>query len=659
LCAALLGLGCLFVLYQYDEYIEIEVFERDRLSIQAKIIDELAEARLKAIYLTLDEIRRDESLWHINDQGKTHYGHLKIFSQALLGVRTLSILDIKGKVIASSQTSLIGEDLSGRQYFQNAQKNFDPSMLYVSRPLRTIRGAFAIILARALIGPNGEFAGVVSASLEPGYFERLLDSVRYSTDMFSAIVHGEGELFAVVPRREGMSELNLARPGTMFSRHLGGGLETSVIKGIVYATGDERIAAWRTIRPVDINMDQPLVAVVSRNLSDLYSIWRRDTSQQGALFVIICFISFISLSFYQKRQKQILRLVGIIETASDAIISAELNGVISSWNLGAETLFGYTADEIIGRSIHLLLREDQAEIELQILAQVKEGRAISQLETVQITKNGSQIDVTTTYSPLRDNAGCVVGISMITSDITERKSMERELYHRSLELTRSNEDLEQFAYVASHDLQEPLRMMASYVELLAKRYGGAFDERADKYIRYTVEGAKRMQELIDDLLAYSRIGTHGTSFQKTDCTKLVETIIKDLAISIRDAEAKIEVANPLPIVNADPSQLRQVFQNIISNAIKFHGADKPYIRIHAESNNNEHIFTVEDNGIGIDKEFYVRVFVIFQHLHGRDAYPGTGIGLAIAKRIVERHGGRIWVESQPGKGSKFRFSIFS
>jgi light-regulated signal transduction histidine kinase (bacteriophytochrome) len=168
-----------------------------------------------------------------------------------------------------------------------------------------------------------------------------------------------------------------------------------------------------------------------------------------------------------------------------------------------------------------------------------------------------------------------------------------------------------------------------------------------------------MQELIDDLLAYSRIGTHGTSFQKTDCTKLVETIIKDLAISIRDAEAKIEVANPLPIVNADPSQLRQVFQNIISNAIKFHGADKPYIRIHAESNNNEHIFTVEDNGIGIDKEFYVRVFVIFQHLHGRDAYPGTGIGLAIAKRIVERHGGRIWVESQPGKGSKFRFSIFS
>lgn len=247
-------------------------------------------------------------------------------------------------------------------------------------------------------------------------------------------------------------------------------------------------------------------------------------------------------------------------------------------------------------------------------------------------------------------------IAAFILDITERRQAEKVVQTIAEDLRRSNEELEQFAYVASHDLQEPLRMVTSYMQLLAERYQGKLDQDADEFIGYAVDGAKRMQNLINDLLAYSRIGTRGNPFAQVSIEKLLEDALKDLQIVIEESGAEI-THDPLPELNADPMQLSAVLQNLLSNAIKYRSAEPPRIHVGARKEGNEWIFSVRDNGIGINPRFAERIFVIFQRLNPPGKYPGTGIGLAICKRIIQRHGGRIWVESAPGQGATFYFTI--
>ena len=246
--------------------------------------------------------------------------------------------------------------------------------------------------------------------------------------------------------------------------------------------------------------------------------------------------------------------------------------------------------------------------------------------------------------------------TLLKKEIAERKQAEEKLKRYASELERSNQELQQFAYVASHDLQEPLRMVASYTQLLAKRYKGKLDSDADEFIAYAVDGATRMQALINDLLTYSRVGTKGKDFKPIDCKTVLERTLDNLKKAVEESRAELTY-EPLPTVMADDVQLGQLFQNLIGNAIKFRSEESPHIHISAERNEDKWIFSVGDNGIGIDPEFTERIFIIFQRLHKRRDYPGTGIGLAVCKKIVERHGGRIWVESKPEKGSTFYFTI--
>ena len=240
--------------------------------------------------------------------------------------------------------------------------------------------------------------------------------------------------------------------------------------------------------------------------------------------------------------------------------------------------------------------------------------------------------------------------------VIEEKRLRDENRRTQEELARSNRDLEQFAYVASHDLQEPLRMVAMYTQLLAERYQGKLDASADKYIHYAVDGALRMQALVQDLLAFSRVGRMGTDHQEIESLDVVEIALKNLQSAIQESAAKISRGD-LPVIVADRTQMVQLFQNLIGNAIKFRGADPPQIQITAEREESKWRFSVQDNGIGIAAKHLDEVFGIFKRLHTRAEYPGNGIGLAICKKIVEQHGGTIWVESQPKKGSDFRFTI--
>ncbi len=240
-------------------------------------------------------------------------------------------------------------------------------------------------------------------------------------------------------------------------------------------------------------------------------------------------------------------------------------------------------------------------------------------------------------------------------EISNRKRAEQELNQRAIELARSNAELEQYAYVASHDLQEPLRMITSFTQLLEKRYKGRLDNDADEFIGYIIDGATRMQRLINDLLAYSRVGLSIKSFELTDCEAVINQALDNLKIAIEESGA-IVTHNRLPSVMADSSQMITLFQNLLSNAIKFR-RETPRIHVSAKQKKDEWIFSLQDNGIGISPELIDRIFVLFYRLHGRDVYPGSGIGLATCKKIVERHGGRIWVDSKLGKGSTFYFTI--
>jgi len=354
----------------------------------------------------------------------------------------------------------------------------------------------------------------------------------------------------------------------------------------------------------------------------------------------------------------------LLEAAPDSMVVVNQRGDIVLLNVQAERQFGYPRDELVGQPMTNIVPDGFAErLVADALRSEEEARAQeigTGIELVGRRKDGTEFPIEIMLSPLTSPEGLLVTAAM--RDISVRKAVEQELLDKVAALRVSNQELEEFAYVASHDLQEPLRMVSSYTQLLGKRYKGRLDADADDFIDFAVDGAARMQRLIADLLSYSRVGTKGRALGPTPSHTALLQALLNLRSAIEESGATVEHGQ-LPMVMGDPMQLEQLFQNLVGNALKYRSAAPPRISVSAVRGDQRAdpeapwTFAVTDNGIGIDAEYHERIFGMFQRLHGRDEFAGTGIGLAIARKIAERHGGSISVESQPGAGSTFRFTL--
>lgn len=352
-----------------------------------------------------------------------------------------------------------------------------------------------------------------------------------------------------------------------------------------------------------------------------------------------------------ERHRAEARFQMVVEAAPNAMLMIDRRRRIALINRATEELFGYARAELIGQPVEVLvpprLRDRHQDFVESFFAAPQKREMGAGRELHGQHRDGHEIQIEIGLNPIETREGMFTLASII--DITERK-------RRDLELERSNAELQQFAYVASHDLQEPLRMVANYTELLGQRYRGQLDARADKYIHYATDGAKRMQRLVADLLAYSRVGSQGKRLAPVSAAAVVDQVLQSIQSSLAESGAIVE-RGPLPVVLADELQLHQLFQNLIGNAIKFRAEAPPRVAIAAVASGHRWTFSVADNGIGIDMQYADRIYQMFQRLHAVGAYPGSGIGLALAKRIVERHDGKLWFESQLGVGTTFYFTL--
>lgn len=392
---------------------------------------------------------------------------------------------------------------------------------------------------------------------------------------------------------------------------------------------------------------------------------------------VITFCGFITDITERKRIEEVrARLVSIVESSEDAIIGNTLDGMITSWNRGAETTFGYSPEEAIGQPLSILTPQESQESDSQLLRRISRGEHIEHFDTIRVTKDARRLNVSVSVSPIKDENGRVVGASSIARDITAHKQAQQEIQRlnqeleqrvtrRTAQLEAVNRELEAFSYSVSHDLRAPLRHVDGFAALLSKHVGPTLDEKGRRYLTTISNAARQMGRLIDDLLAFSRMGRAQMKTVAVDQDDMVATVIRDTRSDENANQIEWCVA-PLPTVQADPAMLRQVWFNLVDNAVKYSGKNAhPKIEVGSLQNaharevgvQSEQIFFVRDNGVGFDMSYVEKLFGVFQRLHGPAEFEGTGIGLANVRRIINRHGGRVWAEGRVGEGATFYFSI--
>ncbi|WP_243374712.1 ATP-binding protein [Geotalea sp. SG265] len=609
-------------------------------------------------------------------------------------VRNFNWVSPQGKILASSQPGMEGNDLSHLPCFAKVAAGAEWSICDLSRKgIKTVAPTFFIATACRV---KGVLRGVIVATIEPERLGELtltqqrLDKGAYAIfDSRGFVVyHSTYQTLRWNYRTEWMKEdpilqmavktkkpqVGIAVPVLRTGEWISARVPMQDIGWFVGA-GTPVEVAFTPVRKAlyrEIGFSIPALAlafllayVVARTIALPLQRLEKATRGMGdstaeapddplaPLEVSRLRRVILEMAAHLRAEEKRFRLA--LENIPDMIVIFGQDLRIRYVNPAAVRAIGLSASRLIGQVDEEIWPEMYTRWR-PILNKAQETASVQHLELEIPAGDGGNRYLHVTYVPLVEEDGRVKELMGIVHDYTVRKQAEDELKRTLEELLRSNRDLEQFAYVASHDLQEPLRMVASYVQLLDKRYRGQLDENADRYIDYAAEGAKRMQTLIEDLLSYGRIN-RGEKFEEVNLNTTVMAVTTALAATIGESGTTVE-ADDLPVVWGDRTQLFILFQNLIGNAIKYRRQDvKPLVRVSARHTAEAWVVSVRDNGIGIEDQYFDRIFQIFQRLHTRDEYSGTGIGLASCKRIVERHGGRIWVESAPGQGSTFSFTV--
>ena len=566
------------------------------------------------------------------------------------------------KITGVDRAQLIGTDFS--DYFTDAeaaragyQRVFaEGSVIDYPLAIRHALGRVTDVLYNASLyrDESGGALGVFAAARDITERKRAEEQLRQASDYARSLLEASLDPLVTISPQGKITDVNAAT-----ERVTGIGREQLIGTDFsdYFSDPEQARAGYQKVFAEGSVVDYPLKVRHSGGSTTavLYnaSLYRDQTGKVIGIFAAARDVT------ERNRAEQALREASLyarslLEASLDPLVTISAEGKITDVNAATESATGVPRERLIDTDFSDYFTDAEA-ARAGYQRVFAEGSVIDYPLAIRHA-SGAVTDVLYNAAIFRNERGAVLGVFAAARDVTELKRAQEALAERADALARSNADLEQFAYVASHDLQEPLRMVSSYTQLLSRRYEGKLDSDADEFIHFAVDGAKRMQVLINDLLAFSRVGTRGQPFARVETRLCLEEALANLKATIDEHDARVE-AEDLPPAIVDRQQLVQLFQNLIANAIKFHGSDPPLVRVTAQRRGADWMFGVADNGIGIEPQYFERIFTIFQRLHARDEFPGTGIGLAICKKIVQRHGGRIWVESNPGSGSAFHFTI--
>ncbi|MGE5515736.1 MAG: ATP-binding protein [Bacteroidota bacterium] len=573
----------------------------------------------------------------------------------------LAIIGANGRAVNSAMLyPPLPDDRSNREFF-SYHRDTPSNAIRISAPWPSpVNGSMVIPVTRRLSGPDGSFQGIIVAAVDPEYFQQSTRAILPTEGGASALFRTDGVLLARTPTVEGM------KLGQSFS-HLPIFQPNAPMRGLGWGPspmdGALRILAYHRLERY------PLLINLSLRRDVLLADWRENAIRlalSAAFGAGLLALGVVALVRHSRREEtyvaalrdseQRLRFARFaLDHAADLVFWLDGNGCILYANRAAGHRLAYDSDDLLGSPIGRIDPSISAKVWPRLLSRLKR-RGHMRFETTYITAHG------TSY-PAEVAANCVTFadgdfVCAFVRDISQRKSAELVLAEKTANLEASNAELEQFAYVASHDLREPLRMVNSFVTLLDRRYGGQLNDEAREFIALAQDGAVRMDRLILDLLEYSRVGRMERTITEVPLALVVEQAMRGLAVAVAEAGAQVDIAPDLPPVMGSMEELTRLLQNLIGNALKYRHPDRtPQVEIGWRREGSDVVCWVADNGIGIAEQDYDRVFRIFQRLHNRERYEGTGIGLAICKKIVDRYGGRIWIQSVPDKGTAFLFSL--
>ncbi len=683
-------LSALTIVYFFHTmYVDITEREQGRLATQARVIHDSLASQIGIIDRTLAGIRDEWPRWNTEAQGITQAKRqFKMFADAMPYVRTLAIFDAQGNVLVANRVELIGKNFRERDYFQMVADNPDFDTLYLSPPYKTSLGVFGMNLVRMLPGKHGEFAGLVSATLDPESIQNVMNSVRYAPDIWAALVHGEGKLFLMTPARNELLGTNLAKPGSLFSRHRDSGQPTSVMTDTVMLTGEKRMLAQHTLQPPALKMNKPLVIGIGRELGAMYARWYEEVALVGGIYALFAAITVSGLFLTQRQRRKAEETAAAAHNAlaeSEHFMHALIDvipGMVGYWNAelrcgfanrAYQEWFGKTPEMMIGIRIQDLMGEALFNKNEPYIRAALRGE-YQRFERTITKANGSTGYTWAHYIPDRVN-GKVCGFFVLVSDITELKQAQLDLEKlnaqlalRSAEAEAASRAKSSFVANMSHEIRTPMNAVLGLLQLLQFT---RLDARQLDHVEKAQGAAQSLLAILNDILDYSKV--ESGKLELDDAPLRLDELLRNLSVVLSSTlqRKEVEVLFQLdpgiaPTLRGDGLRLQQVLLNLAGNAIKFtqHGEVVVALKLletdpQAEANTQRIEFSVRDTGIGIPADRLAAIFEGFTQAETSTTrrYGGTGLGLAISQRLVRLMGGELRVDSTPGQGSCFCFAI--